>query len=627
MPKMMMFVMLLCLTVSAMPAGLKRKLPTAGKISIKTKASSSSSGATSSSSSSTATSSSSNIPSQHDVLKKTWLMNKLSAKDVNEIALAGYNEGADSVRNFARAGNWGKAGKNLARDMLRNIMKTITLPEIFWWPIPVWDPDERIMITKPHPFLLPHEMFHHIVSKDQTWLPIDGAVYPEIFEMLKELCREHHMDMAATTGIGIHGDGVPYTKKHSIEILSWNFLSSPTADRIPITAISKQFVCKCGCKGNHTWNAVFQVLAWSLRMLFMGCVANILPDGSKMLEGFNRLASGTRLVGHAFLLQARGDWPFLKQLFSFPAYNEVRGLCWKCLATLRDCPLSFKKTGLNAEWRAKRLTDAQFLDTLRASGIPINPLLSLPGFLLRCVVLDWLHVVDLGVSADLLGNLFFEVTMTTKGVCPGPNKDVRLDLLWAKLQAWYKEVKPPSRLDNLTHEMIKGSDHAKPKLRSKGGECRYLLPFGAELAAEVADHNPSMHNVTVATLFSKLVLLQKYISGSIAPYNSEVCCELCRQVCVLYNALHEEMVANGTPHLWDMKPKVHLLQELVEYQAIELGNPRYFWCYRDESWCGFWAKASKRRGGANSSNMTAERFLSRYRAMNGDPVTCADTGR
>ena len=112
------------------------------------------------------------------MLKKTWLMNKLSAKDVNEIALAGYNEGADSVRNFARAGNWGKAGKKLARDMLRKIMKTVTLPEVFWWPIPVWDPDERTMIMKPHPFLLPHEMFHHIVSKDKTRIPVDGSLYP-----------------------------------------------------------------------------------------------------------------------------------------------------------------------------------------------------------------------------------------------------------------------------------------------------------------------------------------------------------------------------------------------------------------------------------------------------------------
>ncbi len=56
----------------------------------------------------------------------------------------------------------------------------------------------------------------------------------------------------------------------------------------------------------------------------------------------------------------------------------------------------------------------------------------------------------------------------------------------------------------MIHEMMKGSDHAKPKLRSKGGECRYLLPFGAELAVEVANHNPSLHNVTVATLFVKV---------------------------------------------------------------------------------------------------------------------------
>ena len=122
MPKMLMFVMLLCWTVCAMPQ-LKKKLRTLRTIS-KTKKESSSS--------SCATSTSSNIPSQHTVLKKHWLQNKLSAKDVNEIALAGYNEGANSVKDFARAGIWGKAVKKLARDMLRQVMKTITAPEVFW---------------------------------------------------------------------------------------------------------------------------------------------------------------------------------------------------------------------------------------------------------------------------------------------------------------------------------------------------------------------------------------------------------------------------------------------------------------------------------------------------------------
>lgn len=56
--------------------------------------------------------------------------------------------------------------------------------------------------------------------------------------------KRKDLEPRKTVAIGVHGDGVPYTKKDSIEILSWNFLALPTMDRIPITAISKQFLCQ-----------------------------------------------------------------------------------------------------------------------------------------------------------------------------------------------------------------------------------------------------------------------------------------------------------------------------------------------------------------------------------------------
>ena len=96
--------------------------------------------------------------------------------------------------------------------MLRQVMKTITMPEVFWWKIPVWDPATRTMVMKDHPFLMPHEMFHHIVSKNKNWIPVDGSLYPELYEMLKTFCLKHELDMTTTTAVGLHGDGVPNTK-------------------------------------------------------------------------------------------------------------------------------------------------------------------------------------------------------------------------------------------------------------------------------------------------------------------------------------------------------------------------------------------------------------------------------
>ena len=467
-------------------------------------------------------------------------------------------------------------------------------------------------LTK-HPFLLPHEMIHHIIAKDREWLRISSAEYPEQYRLLEQSCAKYNLQVADCTGIGLHGDGVPYTKKDSVEILSFNFLAYPTADRIPITCISKKLLCHCGCKGTHTWYAIFEVLKWSFKMLLTGYVASVLPNKEKWQQAGNLLACGTKLSCYALVQQCRGDWPFLKTLFSFPQHNELRGMCWKCLASgVPGSSLTFKVTSLSAQWRQTRRTAQEFLASLRAAGLPVSPLLSLPGFTLDMVVLDWLHVVDLGVGADLLGNLFWQVLTVSSTVFPGSNSEDRLFALWNRLLTWYKVTKPASRLDNLTKEMVKAGD--KPKLKAKGAECRYLLTFGAEVACSLAEAEPTAHNQTVSALFCKLVGLQRMVAGS-TTFQADAAAKLCRQVCVLYAALHQSMVAKGKPNLWDLKPKVHLLQEMVEYQTYMHGNPRNFWCYRDESWCGFWARASKRRGGANSAAMTPERFLDRYRSL------------
>jgi hypothetical protein len=101
-----------------------------------------------------------------------------------------------------------------------------------------------------------------------------------------------------------------------------------------------------------------------------------------------------------------------------------------------------------------------FLATLRLAEVLLNPLLQLPAFTLSCVVLDWLHVVDLGVGADVLGNLFWEI-MSHNNLIAGNTKATRLSALWVKLQAWYVRVKPVCKLDNLTEEMIKGKKKNK----------------------------------------------------------------------------------------------------------------------------------------------------------------------
>lgn len=49
-------------------------------------------------------------------------------------------------------------------------------------------------------------------------------------------------------------------------------------------------------------------------MLLMGTVFSVGPNREELEQTAGRLVAGTKLAGHALVLQCRGDWPFLKTL-------------------------------------------------------------------------------------------------------------------------------------------------------------------------------------------------------------------------------------------------------------------------------------------------------------------------
>ena len=69
------------------------------------------------------------------------------------------------------------------------------------------------------------------------------------------------------------------------------------------------------------------------------------------------------------------------------------------------------------------MTAVEFIQSLLVAGVAVSPLLGLPGFSLDLVALGWLRVVDLGTGADVLGNLFHEVTHFPCELFPANSKE------------------------------------------------------------------------------------------------------------------------------------------------------------------------------------------------------------
>ena len=451
-------------------------------------------------------------------------------------------------------------------------------------------------------FLLPHRVLAS-VGEMCGQLLLNKNRAPKIWSQFVKQCQKLGLDPGTAVPIGLHGDGVPFTKKHSLELISWNILGEGTGDRVPFTGVSKAFTCKCGCLGRCTWDSIMEVFSWSMRALLQGLHPTVGPKG-EVLSGEMATLAGVPMP-KGLLCQVRGDWPFLKQLFSVPAWNSFQ-ICWMCLADFSEGPMDYREVDLRSAWRKNRMDTRQFLQFLHEQGIAPSPLFQSPGLLMEHVLLDWLHIVDLGVSQDIIGNFFHEVVL--HGL-PGNNKKERLQQLWLKIKAFYAENKSPSKLGELTLEMFEKSGKS-PKLRCKGGECRHLVPFCASLGRELA--HLGGHWQTVSQLLDLLLQCAQY--AATVPFSSESLATASRKLCILWKKLRDAAAAEGSM-AWTMKPKLHLFQELCEYKAEEFGSPELFWTYADESFCGFMAKAAKRRGGQNFAATVPERLLNRYRAM------------
>ena len=120
------------------------------------------------------------------------------------------------------------------------------------------------------------------------------------------------------------------------------------------------------------------------------------------------------------------------------------------------------------------------------------------------------------------------------------------------------------------------------------------------------------HSQTVESC--ALYLFELYILMGLKPWNQERAAKACRNCLQLYGALMREAESNGSTQ-WSIKPKAHMMQELVECQAAEFGNPTDFWAYKDEDFVGFAAETVESRGGPQNPIIANRRLVDRYRAL------------
>jgi hypothetical protein len=529
-----------------------------------------------------------------------FLSNSVSASSAQRLLADASAAGAKHVADLARVGGAGKHPKNACRDLMRRMLRGRRRhwPPLYKAAIVAKDPKGDDEVSVPVSFLLPHAVVGHLMGRApgslEHLLPTATRA-PELREHIAQVSADLGLAGQVFVPLGLHGDGVPYNadRTKSLEVYSFNFPAweqAGLAFRCPITGIPKDLMVK-----GRTVRSIMEVVVWSLQMLMLGVWPTRRHDGSAWAPSDpSAQLAGTSLGCRGLVVEIRGDWAWFKETLGLPGWQEKAGCCWRCPITLKD----LREVGEQAAWRTSRLSHDELLQRVRSRGLEPSPLLGLPGVTNEVVLPDWLHAVDLGIGADIVGNLLWAALPKL----PGDTLKAKVRALWARLREWYRAHRVQSQLQTLTVLMLKQPKKA-PKLRAKGAELRALVPFAAELAEALLDATQPVE-LTMVMLGRELRDLYSHMQN-FAPARLA---EASRRVAKLWVALE----ARSPEPLWRIKPKLHLAQELCEVVAFARGSPRSFWTYRDEDFGGKMAIVGRRRGGRGTALAVSTRLLQRF---------------
>ena len=543
--------------------------------------------------------------------KQRILSNTSSAVELHKDILAASNAGAEGAKDLVNT----QPGKHSRRDLMNKMLKDNEWPGMYWAEIPMADPKTGQRKLVQLPFLLPHEWLPLYCKQRGAFEDLDpDAADEELRGRLMSLQKD--LKAPFLVGLGLHGDGVPIggtLREESLDCFNVNMVTSQkhAGLRVPFTCTHLSWAVT-----QETFPAVMAVFCWSLRCLATGLKPTSRHDGSAWLlrgpdergkrgpwidSDKQRVVSPERgdlaLGVQAVLVEIRADWVFFNKLLKFPAWNTKDGLCWLCKCTNAD--MRTLDTA-SARWRFQRLLPGQFLAWCRKQNRPVSELFSLPGVSPEIVFPDWMHSGDMGVAQDVIGHTFAEALK----YLAGSSKEECCNSLWQLVRGWYDSVDMPSdqRLRRLTPELFlrKGQPN---KLRSKAAHARYLVPFLPALCQGCMPNTPRGEAVT--TTAQALADCYALLPQAPSPELAKASRKFANSYCALWTHLHtvEEVEA------WNVKPKLHLFQELCEYSRR---NPRDFWCYADETFGNVCANFGIRRGGNDSPGHTAASILTAW---------------
>ena len=523
-----------------------------------------------------------------DFTKGMYKTGRLHATEVTELSQAlvrEYDQPSKQTVAWASSGSQ----KNAARNLLPKMCVDSDRSDLYSADVTLWDETTDTHYKQEMYFSLPFEQVEKTLEKH----PLESLTKIPDGHPLASTVAEWSGRVGATGDVipmGIWGDSGQFNNDDSLYVLLFNFLVGPLRyARFPMCAFGKRSLCKCGCWGRHTFDDIFEILAWSYAVSLGGVWPSYRHDNkpfaSSRRKGDKRRAKMAKkhLSAVSACCQKRADWQWLKVIGGLCGWDGER-TCWKCLCNCTDLP--WTDFTLEAKWRATYISHRSFIENVQSSGSYISKLFSVPGFILEFVLGDLMHMSCLGVLPLVLGNVLFEIFISMGGEITKPSAVLDALLVLLKIGARNSGVEPP--FTSLSMSMIRAPGKS-PKLRCKAAKCRATLKCVLFVLKYLRPPENEYQEIRLALLqhFADMYrLLEEWSKDESKIHHGPLAAESGRKMLLLFTQLSLRQPAGKWLQYWRPVPKCHAMLHCLEEQVSVCGNPRDAWNYLDESTMG-----------------------------------------
>jgi hypothetical protein len=450
-----------------------------------------------------------------------WCYGHRSAHEVNRDAIDAWNAGARGgyLRQLANLGARGTNPQNCARDLVdlvRSVLGLAIIP-VYVALIPLFVTKSLAEDAKAQPelcpcgFILPHIWLWFLFThhRAQFFMRFVGCVEAKARERISTFWGNVHAAdprrgplfdavnfVTHCIPIGLHGDGVPCTRKDSLDVTTlFSLLGVGTTSEVICYLWSFFGKCKVGemtlldfplWAAGLTMDSGAQVILWSLQALETGLHPTHDHRGELLTtEPWVSLAGRAICDGYfGYLLQFRADADFLYNSLGLPGHWSSNHPCHSCSCDkVPNSPTNYLTFGPDASWPETIFLDMeQFFKHCAMMGKRCHPLLRPReegghGAHVFIFVRDTLHAVDLGVSQCVCGSVLWLLSFGNY-VSADPGDSIRT--VFALVNELYSAEDTACRYTNLELDQFTDPDvplGSRPWLRGKAAETRHLVPL------------------------------------------------------------------------------------------------------------------------------------------------------